>query len=483
MATVPIDGDREVLRAFGREAVDWIVDYLESFGRAPVLQPAAPAEIQAAFEEPLPEEGAPLQEVFALFKEKVVRYATHLQSPGNFAYIPNSAHFVGVMADALASTLNQNVSLWRGGPSAAALERRVVEWIRDLIGFPPDGHGTLVSGGSMANLIGLALARDRIGAREDLVFYLSPEIHSSIHRGLAFLGLSQKAIHPVKTDSGFRMNPAALAEAIAWDREKGRKPAAVVASAGTVSSGAVDPLQALSDVCREEGLWLHVDGAYGALSAAAPSGAFLRAGLVRADSLSLDPHKWLFVPIDASVLLVRDPARLRRAFSLFPEYLKVRGPEAGGDLPHPMESTIELTRRFRALKIWMTLKHQGARSIRERIDTHLQLARRLGSWVDATPGFERLAPVETSIVCFRRVPAGLEPHSAAEREKLLDRLNEEILERLNRAGEFFLSHCRLGGRYSLRVCITHLRTTEEHLARLWDAVRLTSASAEREMVL
>jgi aromatic-L-amino-acid decarboxylase len=480
MATEPMHDDRDARRAFGREALEWMLDYLERFDDAPILQAASPEEVAGAFNEPLPEEGQGFERLLLEFKEKVVRYATHLQNPGNFAYIPNSTDFVGVIADALASTLNQNVSLWRGGPSAAALERKVVEWIRDLIGFSAQGYGTLVSGGSMANLIGLALARDRVGAGEDLVFYLSPEIHSSIHRGLAFLGLSKKSVHLVKTDAGFRMNPAALAEAIAWDREKGRKPAAVVASAGTVSSGAVDPLEALSDVCREEGLSLHVDGAYGALAAMAPSGGWMRAGLARADSLSLDPHKWLFVPIDASVLLVRDPERLRRAFSLFPEYLKVRGPESEREVLHPMESTIELTRRFRALKIWMTLKKWGARVLRERIESHLLLARRLGDWVEATPGFERLAPVDTSIVCFRHVPGGAEGVPAVEREKLLESINQEILERINGAGEFFLSHCRLNGVFALRVCITNLRTTEEQVTGLWSALRTVAGAVGEE---
>jgi aromatic-L-amino-acid decarboxylase len=469
--------DSETLRRFAHQVVDWIADYLESFEDRPVFQQRSPSEVASAFEEPLPVDGGSPDAVFESFKKNVAGLAAYLQHPGNFAYVPNSATVVGVVSDALTSALNQNVSLWRGGPSGAAVERQVVTWIKEMLGYPSDGGGVLASGGSLANLMGLALAREKAGTGKDLVFYMSPEIHSSIHRALRFLGLRKEAIHTIKTDQQYRLKPEALADAVAWDREEGRTPAAVVASAGTINSGAVDPLDQIADLCEEERVWLHVDGAYGALSAVAPSGAWMRSGLARADSLSLDPHKWLFVPIDTSCLLVRDPEHMRRFFTLVPEYLKVGGAESLGELSNPMEHTIELTRRNRALRIWMTLKVYGVRAIQERIEEHLRLAKELGSWVESSPRFELLAPVMTSVVCFRRVPA--ESMSIV----TLNELNEEIMRRLNTRGGLAMSHCRLREAFSLRACITHLRTKKEHVERLWRVTEEVSAEVEQEMGL
>jgi len=453
------DLSNEELRRFAHEAVDWMVSYLTSFGEK-AIQPSEPsARVFSLLREPLPEEGSSPGAVLREFVERIVPFATDLQHPGNFGYIPNSTGVVGIVADLLAATLNQNVSLVRGGASAAAIEAEVVRWLQSLLGFPENGGGVLTSGGSLANLMGLALAREKAARGADLVFYVSEETHSSIERGLRFLGVPPESLRWLPTDDSFHLTPAVLREAIARDRARGLSPAAVVATAGTIGSGAVDPLEELSEVCREMGVWLHVDGAYGALAAAAPSGAFLRSGLASADSLSLDPHKWLFVPIDTSCLLVRDVVSMRRFFTVIPEYLKVSASER--EVPQPMESTIELSRRFRALRLWMVLKVYGAEAIRGRIEEHLRLTRLLASWIQSDPDFELTAPVETSTVAFRYVPAkGLGPDE-------LDRLNEAMLDRLNREPALFLSRNRLRGRFTLRACITSLRTTEEDVHRLW----------------
>jgi aromatic-L-amino-acid decarboxylase len=447
------------LQRFAHEAVDWMVSYLTGFGETPIQPSEPPARVFSLLREDLPEIGSPPGEVLQEFVRKVVPFATDLQHPGNFGYIPNSTGIVGIVADLLAATLNQNVSLTRGGASAAAVEAEVVRWLQSLLGFPEEGGGVLTSGGSLANLMGLALAREKAGSGADLVFYVSEETHSSIERGLRFLGVPAEALRRLPTDEAFHLSSSVLRESIVRDRARGLSPAAVVATAGTIGSGAVDPLEELAEVCRETGLWLHVDGAYGALAAAAPSGAFLRAGLASADSLSLDPHKWLFVPIDTSCLLVRDMASMRRFFTVIPEYLKVSASEQ--EVPQPMESTIELSRRFRALRLWMVLKVYGAEAIRDRIEEHLTLARKLASWIESDPDFELAAPVETSTVAFRYVPTkGLGPEE-------LDRLNEAMLDRLNREPALFLSRNRLRGRFTLRACITGLRTTEEDVRRLW----------------
>jgi glutamate/tyrosine decarboxylase-like PLP-dependent enzyme len=455
----------EALREFARDAVDFMIDYLTGFGGERIQSGETPRAIFERFRSGLPEEGSPPGAVLKEFRESVAASATHLQHPGNLAYIPNSAGVVPIVADLLASTLNQNVSLVRGGASAAAIEAEVVRWLQSLLGFPEEGGGVLTSGGSMANVMALALARERATGGEGgegLVFYVSEETHSSIERGLKFLGFGKSSLRRIPCDSEFRMSAPALKAAVGSDRASGRRPAAVVATAGTIGSGAVDPLPELAAFCRAEGLWLHVDGAYGALAAAAPSCAFLREGLALADSLSLDPHKWLFVPIDTSCLLVRDVSGMRRFFTVVPEYLKVSPPEQ--DVPQPMEHTLELSRRFRALRIWMALKVYGARAIRERIEEHLRLARMLAGLIEAEPDFELMATVVTSTVVFRHAPAG-------ESAEALDRRNEAIFDRLNDCPGVFLSRNRLGGRFTLRVCITHLRTQEEDVRRFWDSCR------------
>lgn len=455
------------LRKFAHEAVEWMVSYLTSFGLDLIQPDKTPARIFSSLAEPLPERGSAPDAVLREFQERIVPFATDLQHPGNFAYIPNSTGMVGIVADLLASTLNQNVSLVRGGASAAAVEATVVRWLRTLLGLPEDGGGVLASGGSVANLMGLALAREKAGRGKGLAFYVSEETHSSIERGLRFLGVPKEALRRLPVDEAFHLRPETLRAAIREDRTRGRWPAAVVATAGTIGSGAVDPLEDLAAVCREEGLWLHVDGAYGALAAAAPSGAFFRRGLALADSLSLDPHKWLFVPIDTSCLLVRDVPSMRRFFTVTPEYLKVSAAE--GEVPQPMESTIELSRRFRALRVWMVLKTYGAGAIRSRIEEHLGFARALASWIEASDDFELAAPLETSTVAFRHVPAKGRPPEE------LDRINEDLLDRLNRVPGLFLSRSRLRSRLALRACITGLRTTEEDVRRLWSACRIEAA--------
>jgi aromatic-L-amino-acid/L-tryptophan decarboxylase len=460
------------LRALAHEAVDWMVDYLTGLETEPLgpvaVQPTEPARaIFDRFGDALPEEGMPASRVLQEFRDRVVPWATHLQHPGNLGYIPNSSGIVGIVADLLASTLNQNVSLVRGGASAAAIEAQVVRWLQTLLEFPEGGGGVLTSGGSLANLIALALARERAGGGDRLRFYLSEETHSSIERGLRFLGLPGETMRSVEVDESFRMRPDALRRAVDSDRKAGLRPAAVVATAGTIGSGAVDPLEALAEIASEQRLWLHVDGAYGALAAAAPSGAWMRPGLARADSLSLDPHKWLFVPIDTSCLLVRDPDFLRRFFTVVPEYLKVSASERE-DVHQPMQHTLELSRRFRALRLWMTIRTYGASSLRGKIEEHLALARKLASWIEDEPGFELMAPVETSTVAFRYVPEGV---ARREDEEDSDARNEAIFDRLTLRPGLFVSRNRLRGRFTLRACITHLRTTEADVRRFWDACR------------
>jgi glutamate/tyrosine decarboxylase-like PLP-dependent enzyme len=391
---------------------------------------------------------------------------------------------LGVLGDFIAAGVNPSCA---GGDHAAIyLERCVVRWLMELVGFPTEGSfGLLVSGGSMATLTALAAARHRATAargwdvraeglqgdgRPRLVLYTSAEGHSCVRKSAELLGLGSDAVRVVPTDAAFRMDMGALASAVARDRATGLAPFCVSATAGTVGTGAFDPLDALADFCAAQNLWLHVDGAYGALAAAAPEVAERCRGLARADSLALDPHKWLSVPVECGCVLVRDGQLLRDTFSFVPSYLRTEEGKGFGGLPWFSEYGFQQTRGFRALKLWLVLQHLGRAGVQRHLARHLALARTLAELVDAAPDLERLAPVELSIVCFRFVPPGADRDPAA-----TDALNKRIMEVVQADGRAFLTNATVGGRFALRACVLHYGTTESDLELLVRAVREAGA--------
>jgi len=395
---------------------------------------------------------------------------------------------MGVLADFLAAAMNPSCA---GGDHAAVyVERAAVRWLMELVGFPtsdsPGGSmGLLVSGGSMANLVALAAARHAVAARDGwsvraeglqggrppLVLYTSDQGHSSLQKAVELLGLGAQAIHSVPVDAELRMQVPALAAAIAADRAAGRRPFCVAASAGTVGTGAIDALGELADLCAAERLWLHVDGAYGAIAAASPRRREPLAALGRADSVALDPHKWLSIPIECGAVLLRDGGLLREAFSLVPAYLRTEPDRGFGGLPWYSEYGVQQTRGFRALKLWMTLQQLGRDGVRRVVERHMDLAEHLAALVDAAPDLERMAPVELSIVCFRYAPATLRGD-----DQRLDALNKRVMEEVQASGAAFLTQATLGGRFALRACILHRDTTEADLAALLTAVRKAGAA-------
>jgi glutamate/tyrosine decarboxylase-like PLP-dependent enzyme len=353
----------------------------------------------------------------------------------------------------------------------------------DLIGFPTEGSkGLLVSGGSMASLTCLATARQWAGEadgwdvraeglqndRPKLVLYMLSEGHSCIRKAAELLGLGSSAVRTIPADRDFRFDVAALRETIAADRAAGRRPFCIVASAGTVNTGAIDPLGALADLCQSERLWLHVDGAYGVVGVLDPSVASRYAGLERADSIALDPHKWLNVPVECGCALVRRGSLLRDTFSLVPPYLRTEDGRGFGGLPWFSEYGFQQSRGFRALKLWMTMRQAGRAGLAAHVARHNALARNLAALIDAAPDLERLAPVELSIVCFRYVPPGLEGDDAR-----LSDLNKRIMEELQAGGEAFVSGTVLNGAFALRACILHYATTDSDLVALIAAVQRT----------
>jgi len=460
-----------------------VSDYLEGVRDRPVFRPMEPAERATLMQEALGEAGASPDAIVERFRTAVLPHAMGNGHPRFFGWVNSPPAPMGVLADLLAAAMNPSCA---GGDHAAVyVERTGVRWLMELVGFPTAGStGLLVSGGSVANLIGLAAARHRAAAedgwsvrdeglqrgRPPLVLYASGQGHSSIQKAAELLGLGAAAIHGVPTDADFRMDAPALRAAIVADRAAGRRPFCVAASAGTVGTGAVDPLADLADVCDAEGLWLHVDGAYGAVAAAVPECRARYAGLARAHSVAVDPHKWLSVPVECGAVFVRDGRLLREAFSLVPPYLRTEPDRGFGGLPWFSEYGIQQTRGFRALKLWMTLKHLGRDGVQALVGRHLALARHLADLVDAAPDLERLAPVELSIVCFRYAPPRLRGDAEG-----LDDLNKRVMEAVQASGSAFLSQTTLGDRFALRACVLHYATSEADVAALVEIVRETGA--------
>jgi len=459
-------------RAHGHAMVEWIARYMEHVEDYPVLARVAPGDIRRALPATAPELPEPFERVMADFDRVLVPGLTHWSHPGFMAYFGISASAPGVLADFLASALNQQAMLWRTSPAATELEEVALGWLRQLIGLPDGFEGVIYDTASISSLHALAAAREVAvsGVRQlglagrpeipRLRVYCSDQAHSSIDKGVILAGLGHEALRRIPSDDEYRMRTDLLRAAITEDRAAGLLPIAVVATVGTTSTTSVDPVAAIADICEAEGIWLHVDAAYAGVTAMLPECAAQFAGLGRADSVVTNPHKWLFTPFDLSAFYCRRMDIVRQAFSLTPEYL--RTPDAARNL---MDTGVQLGRRFRALKLWMILRYFGADGLRARLRAHIAMAQALAGWVDAHPDFERLAPVPFSVVCFRAKPAGrvwTEPELAA--------LNERIMSRVNAGGEVFLSHTVLHGRFTLRVAIGNMDTTERHVARAWELV-------------
>jgi aromatic-L-amino-acid/L-tryptophan decarboxylase len=430
--------------------------FLTALPTLPSFPSVSGQQTRERFGEPLPQTGL---KAAALDRLEDVVAMIRPPSPRFYGYVHGSGEPVGALADLLASVLNQTVTAWRSAPAAVAIEKQVIEWLAAMIGCNGFG-GSLCGGASAANLMGLAMAREaklpaaESGARAAIV-YASSEVHMSIPKAMALLGLGRRNLHLVPADALWRMDVRALQAAIAEDVAAGGTPIAVVATAGTVNTGAIDPLESIAAVSRQHGLWLHIDGAYGALAAIA-SPDRLR-GLALADSLSLDPHKWLYQPLDCGALLYRSAAAARAAFSHTGEYARTFGSDPLEAFAF-FEESMELSRRFRALKLWLSLRYHGAEAFRTAIGSDLQHARDLARAIRSTAELELLAPVELSAVCFR--------YRAGVAESDSDRLNAAILQRLIARGRIYLSNASVAGRFALRACFVNHRTTDSDVAEI-----------------
>jgi glutamate/tyrosine decarboxylase-like PLP-dependent enzyme len=443
-------------RSLAARITDLAADLLAGLDGARAFPSVSGARTEQAFAASLPEEGLGAAALDALHE---VLAQSRAPTPRFYGYVLGSGEPVAALADLLASLLNQNVTAWRSAPAAVTIERHLVRSLADALGCA-GFTGSLCGGGSMANLMGLAMAREaqlpanERGARGGVV-YASSEVHMSIPKAMALIGLGRENLRLIEVNADFRLDPAALRQAIAADRAAGRVPLAVVATAGTVNTGAIDPLEETAAVCREQHLWLHVDGAYGALAALALPRAF--AGLGAADSVSLDPHKWLYQPLDCGMLLFRSADAARRAFSFTGDYAKSLASDPVEAFTF-FDESLELSRRFRALKLWLSLRFHGLAAFRSAIRADLRHAQSLAAAVSRTEGLELLAPVELSAVCFRGLPPA--PHRDA------DRFNAAVLRRVIERGRVYLSNATLRGRFALRACFVNHRTTEEDVAQI-----------------
>lgn len=472
--------DAEDFRRLGHRAVDLVASYLSDIGERPVFHPMAVEERLALLEQPLPEDGLSPEAALARFERMVLPHPMGNGHPRFFGWVNAPPAPIAVVAELLAAAMNPSCA---GGDHAAIyLERCTVRWLAELLGYPAEGGmGLLVSGGSTATLTCLAAARHKavsaaggdvraagLPPHARFVLYLSEEGHSCLRKSAELLGLGTSALRIVPVDAEWRLDVAPLREAIVADRAAGRVPFCVCASAGTVATGAIDQLAAIADVCARERLWFHVDGAYGAPGVLDPAVAARYAGMARADSLAIDPHKWLSVPVECGCALVRDGRLLREAFSLIPSYLQTEEGRGFGGLPWYAEYGFQQTRGFRALKVWMTLQHLGRRGLAAHVARHNALAQSLAARVDAAPDLELTAPVTLSIVCFRYVPPGWPAG-----DPRLDDLNKAIMQEVQAGGEAFLTNAVLRGRFTLRACVLHYGTGEADLDALIDVVRRT----------
>jgi len=465
----------QIFRKHLHEIADWIADYRENIASKRISPTAAAGAIRDALPASAPEQGEALETIMADFERVIFPGITHWAHPQFMGYFGSTTTGPGILAEMLTAALNVNAMTWRTSPAATELETVVLGWLQQWLDLPNEFSGVVYDTASISTMHALATAREEastsirtlgLSGRSELpIFrvYTSDQAHSSVEKAAIALGLGEHNVRRIPSDSEFRMDVTALREAISADLRKEFMPLAVVATVGTTSTASVDPVSAIAAVCREHQMWLHIDAAYGGGMALVPEAEWVKEGWSEADSLVVNPHKWLFVPFDFSVLYVRDIKRLRAVFTLVPEYL--RGDAAGAEINY-MDYGVQLGRRFRALKAWMVWRTFGRAGLAARIREHLRLAQLFTGWVNEEPGFEVVAPTVMGVVCFRIKAAD----DASE-----DKLNSRMVETINAAGETYLMQTKLRGRAVMRLGLGNLLTTEEHLRRAWEIIREVAA--------
>jgi aromatic-L-amino-acid decarboxylase len=458
-------------RRHAHQVADWMADYFEKVPNLPITPTMEPGEVSRRLPSAPPESGEPFERLFTDFQDIVMPGMTLWNHPGWFAYFPGNNSPPSVLAEMLTATMGAQCMSWATSPAATELEQVVMDWMRQMIGLPNRFVGVIQDTASTATLVALLSARERAtgfrsGAEglaalgERLTVYTSAEAHSSVEKGVKLAGYGVDSLRRIPVDSSYAMEPARLADAIAADRAAGCRPTCVVATIGTTSSTAVDPLPPIAEICRREGVWLHVDAAYAGTAAIVPELQHHFRGMEAADSIVINPHKWMLVNFDCSAYFVRDREALLRTFQLTPEYLRTAHDT---EVVNFRDWGIQLGRRFRALKVWFVIRSYGVEGLRRLVRSHVELAQELARKISRTPDFELMAPVPFGLVCFRYRPAGL-----AADEPLVDRLNQELLQRVNATRRVHLTHTRLGGRYVIRMAIGQRQTERSHVEEAWE---------------
>jgi len=471
------DMPAEEFRRFGHEIVDWLADYFTQPEKYPVLPRVKPGELADSLPAAAPETGEPMERILADFERQVLPHVTHWNHPGFMAYFATSASGPGVLGEMLTAGLNSIGLLWKTSPALTELEQVTLRWLAQMLGLPGGWFGMILGGASTASLHAVIAAREAArrtdaaqGKATDLermTIYASEQAHSSIEKTMLALGIGRENCRKIPADNEFRMRPGALDAAIEKDLVAGFRPFCVVGTVGTTSTSSIDPIPAIADIAAKHGLWLHVDAAYGGVAAMLPERRHILDGCERADSLLVNPHKWLFTPMEFTAFWCRRHEDLRQALSLVPEYLRSKEDPRAVNF---MEYSLPLGRRFRALKLWFILRYFGREGLAANLREHIRLAQDLARRIDAHPDFERLAPTPLSLVCFRARPRGADSSQ-------LDELNLRLMEEVNRGGEFFLSHTKINGQVAIRAAIGNIRTTQRHVDRLWELLQETAGES------
>jgi aromatic-L-amino-acid decarboxylase len=470
------DMSKEEFRRFGHELIDWVAEYLEHVEDLPVLAQIEPGDLKGQLPANPPEKGEAMEKIIADVDRLIVPALTHWNHPSFFAYFATSTSAPGIFGELLSAAFDNKAMLWRTSPASTELEEVTLDWLRQMMGLDAGMTGIIYDTASVSSMHAIAAAREGVelrireegmSGRKDLPLlrvYVSEQAHSSIEKGVITLGLGQRGLRKIPTDSEFRMDAKALAAAIEEDKANGIVPFCVVATVGTTSTSSIDPIPEIIPIGEKHAMWLHVDAAYAGSAAVVPELRHILKGCERADSLAVNPHKWLFTPFDLSVLYCRHLDLLRRAFSLVPEYLRTPEQEqvrSGSDYG------VQLGRRFRALKLWMIIRYFGHEGLAARIREHCRLAKLFASWVEADPDWELMAPLPLALVCFRACPRMDAPDEAV-RNRRLDVLNEAVMHGVNATGKALLSHTKLNDKLTLRLSIGNIRTTEKHVRQVWE---------------
>jgi aromatic-L-amino-acid decarboxylase len=463
--------NKDEFREWGYQFVDWVAEYLEDVGQYPVRSELKPGDIKNQLPMEAPLKGEPMENIFDDFKKIVVPGITHWQHPSWFAYFSANNSPPSILAELLTAGIGAQCMLWETSPAAAELEEVVLEWLRKLLGLPEGLAGVIQDTASTASLVALLTAREqatefesnRRGIKEPLMVYVSEEAHSSVEKGAKIAGYGTDNIRKVSTDHTYAMIPEELKRMLVEDKAQGLKPTCVVATLGTTSSSAMDPLEPIGRICRQHKVWLHVDAAYAGTAALLPEKQWMFAGAENVDSLVFNPHKWMLTNFDCSAYYVKDPGALIRTFEIHPEYLKTG---VDSQVKNYRDWGIQLGRRFRALKLWFVLRSYGVEGLQAFVREHIRLAQLFREWVEEDSRFELMAPVPLSLVCFRL--------NDGRSEEDLDRLNRKFITLLNQSGKLSLTQTTLKGKFVLRMAIDSHNTREEHVQKAWQLMLSTA---------